>query len=196
MNEKDFASMMREREAGINVNERERYVTQSAFGVLMRKVYLWMTLALGITALAAYYVAHSGFIFTLMNNQLLFWGLIIAELGLVLGISAAINSNSQINLIEEFIINPYARYSAITWDPVTLFFDGSLAFASVIDRGTRFGLGVKPGIAIALTDHISFVTHLGFVGFDTFSPKGGGGSSTSFGVDFRNNCTFGVYYNF
>ena len=112
------------------------------------------------------------------------------------GISAAINSNSQINLIEEFIINPYARYSAITWDPVTLFFDGSLAFASVIDRGTRFGLGVKPGIAIALTDHISFVTHLGFVGFDTFSPKGGGGSSTSFGVDFRNNCTFGVYYNF
>lgn len=112
------------------------------------------------------------------------------------GISAAINSNSQINLIEEFIINPYARYSAITWDPVTLFFDGSLAFASVIDRGTRFGLGVKPGITIALTDHISFVTHLGFVGFDTFSPKGGGGSSTSFGVDFRNNCTFGVYYNF
>ena len=112
------------------------------------------------------------------------------------GISAAINSNSQINLIEEFIINPYARYSAITWDSVTLFFDGSLAFASVIDRGTRFGLGVKPGIAIALTDHISFVTHLGFVGFDTFSPKGGGGSSTSFGVDFRNNCTFGVYYNF
>ena len=112
------------------------------------------------------------------------------------GISAAINSNSQINLIEEFIINPYARYSAITWDPVTLFFDGSLAFDSVIDRGTRFGLGVKPGIAIALTDHISFVTHLGFVGFDTFSPKGGGGSSTSVGVDFRNNCTFGVYYNF
>ena len=113
------------------------------------------------------------------------------------GIAAVINStNTRVDLTEEFIIRPYARYSAITWDPVTLFFDGSLAFASVIDRGTRFGLGVKPGIAIALTDHISFVTHLGFVGFDTFSPKGGGGSSTSFGVDFRNNCTFGVYYNF
>lgn len=107
-----------------------------------------------------------------------------------------IASTNLQNLVEEFIINPYARYSAIKWDPVTVFFDGSILFASVIDRGTRFGLGVKPGISVSLTDHISFVTHLGFVGFDTFSPKGGGGSSTTFGVDFRNNCTFGVYYNF
>ena len=101
-----------------------------------------------------------------------------------------------VNLAEEFIINPYARYSALSWKNVTLFFDGNLKFTSVIDRGTRFGIGVAPGLAIALTDNISFVTHLGFVGFDSFSPKGGGSSSTSFGLDLKNNCSFGVYYNF
>jgi hypothetical protein len=79
---------------------------------------------------------------------------------------------------------------------VTVFFDGGIRFASVVDQGTRFGLGVEPGVAVTLTDHITFVTHLGYVGFDTFSPKGGGGSSTRFGVDFSNNCSFGVYYNF
>lgn len=100
------------------------------------------------------------------------------------------------NLAEEFIINPYARYSALSWKSVTLFFDGNLKFTSVIDRGTRFGIGVAPGLAIALTDNISFVTHLGFVGFDSFSPKGGGSSSTTFGLDLKNNCSFGVYYNF
>ncbi|MBR2097309.1 MAG: porin family protein [Prevotella sp.] len=113
------------------------------------------------------------------------------------GIAAVINStNTRVDLTEEFIIRPYARYSAFTWDPVTVFFDGGIRFASVVDQGTRFGLGVEPGVAVTLTDHITFVTHLGYVGFDTFSPKGGGGSSTRFGVDFSNNCSFGVYYNF
>ena len=113
------------------------------------------------------------------------------------GIAAVINStNTRVDLTEEFIIRPYARYSAFTWDPVTVFFDGGIRFARVVDQGTRFGLGVEPGVAVTLTDHITFVTHLGYVGFDTFSPKGGGGSSTRFGVDFSNNCSFGVYYNF
>ena len=113
------------------------------------------------------------------------------------GIAAVINStNTRVDLTEEFIIRPYARYSAFTWDPVTVFLDGGIRFASVVDQGTRFGLGVEPGVAVTLTDHITFVTHLGYVGFDTFSPKGGGGSSTRFGVDFSNNCSFGVYYNF
>ena len=113
------------------------------------------------------------------------------------GIAAVINStNTRVDLTEEFIIRPYARYSAFTWDPVTVFFDGGIRFASVVDQGTRFGLGVEPGVAVTLTDHITFVTHLGYVGFDTFSPKGGGGSSTRFGVDYSNNCSFGVYYNF
>lgn len=67
----------------------------AAFPVLMRKVYLWMTLALAITGFTAYYVATSEAILTaIVTNQVLFWGLIIAELGLVIGITAAINKLS------------------------------------------------------------------------------------------------------
>ena len=77
-----------------------------------------------------------------------------------------------------------------------LFFDGGLTFGSVKDSGTYFSLGVRPGLAVKLCDEISFVAHLGFLGFENYSPKGGGKSGTSFGLEFANSCSFGVYYNF
>ena len=76
-----------------NTLSRERELEMStAFPVLMRKVYLWMTLALVITGFTAYYVANNETVLgAIYTNQILFWGLIIAELGLVIGLSAAIN---------------------------------------------------------------------------------------------------------
>lgn len=66
-----------------------------AFPVLMRKVYIWMTFALGITALTAYGVAHSEALITaLYSSRALMWGLIIGEFALVIGLSAAINRMS------------------------------------------------------------------------------------------------------
>ena len=64
----------------------------AAFPVLMRKVYVWMTLALVITGLTSYGVATSpGILAAIYQNQILFWGLVIAEFALVFGVSAAIN---------------------------------------------------------------------------------------------------------
>lgn len=76
-----------------NTLSRERELEMStAFPVLMRKVYVWMTLALVITGFTAYYVANNETVLSaIYTNQILFWGLIIAELGLVIGLSAAIN---------------------------------------------------------------------------------------------------------
>lgn len=79
------------------VNEAEgRYTRQYApsvsFPVLMRKVYTWMTLAMVITGITAYGVATSPAILeAIFTNKMLFWGLIIAEFGLVFGISGMIN---------------------------------------------------------------------------------------------------------
>ena len=71
--------------------EREWEVS-NAFPVLMRKVYVWMTLALVITGFTAYGVATSpGILQAIYTNQILFWGMIIAEFALVIGVSAAIN---------------------------------------------------------------------------------------------------------
>ena len=77
----------------------------SVFPVLMRKVYVWMTLALVITGFTAYGVATSpGVLQAIYGNQLLFWGMIIAEFALVIGVSAAINRLSLTTATLMFIL--------------------------------------------------------------------------------------------
>ena len=84
--------------------EREWEVSQ-AFPVLMRKVYVWMTLALALTGFTAYGVATSpGILQAIYTNQILFWGLIIAEFALVFGVSAAINRISLTTATLMFIL--------------------------------------------------------------------------------------------
>lgn len=76
-----------------------------AFPVLMRKVYVWMTLALAITGFTAYGVATSpGALQAIYGNQILFWGLVIAEFALVVGVSAAIHKLSLTTATLMFIL--------------------------------------------------------------------------------------------
>lgn len=78
-------------------NEPETTVRErsSAFPALMSKVYLWMTLALAITGLTAYYVVGNEQLFySVIGNQAVFWGLLIGELALVWILSACINKLS------------------------------------------------------------------------------------------------------
>lgn len=64
---------------------------QSAYRVLMRKVYVWMTLALAVTGLTSYYIASNpGMLQAIFGSKGLFLMLIIAELALVLILSARI----------------------------------------------------------------------------------------------------------
>ena len=77
----------------------------AAFPVLMRKVYVWMTLALVITGFTSYGVATSpGILQAIYGNQLLFWGMIIAEFALVIGVSAAIHRLSLMTATLMFIL--------------------------------------------------------------------------------------------
>ena len=86
MNYKDF-----ELKEYASANERQWSVSE-AFPVLMRKVYLWMTMALAITGFTAYGVATSpGILQTIYSNPAVMWGVIIAELILVVTVSGAIN---------------------------------------------------------------------------------------------------------
>ncbi len=78
-----------------NVLRNGSMAVSEAFPVLMRKVYVWMTLALVVTGLTAYGVATSpGMVNLILTNSMLFWGLIIAEFALVIGLNAAINKLS------------------------------------------------------------------------------------------------------
>ncbi|MBQ9204948.1 MAG: Bax inhibitor-1 family protein, partial [Prevotella sp.] len=84
----------------------EQQLTMSeAFPVLMRKVYVWMTLALVITGFTAYGVANSpGVLQAIYSNSIVFWGLIIAEFALVIGVSSAINRLSLTTATLMFIL--------------------------------------------------------------------------------------------
>lgn len=82
----------------MEVQELEKIIRQndvadkSVFKALMRKVYLWMTLALAITGITAAGVAGSPNLLALIySNSLVMWGMIIAELGLVFYVSARID---------------------------------------------------------------------------------------------------------
>jgi hypothetical protein len=86
MNNQDF-----ELKQFASAKEREWTVSE-AFPALMRKVYVWMTLALAITGLTAYGVATSpGILQTIYGNSSVMWGIAIAELILVITVSSAIN---------------------------------------------------------------------------------------------------------
>jgi FtsH-binding integral membrane protein len=77
----------------------------AAFPVLRRKVYVWMTLALVITGFTSYGVATSpGILQAIYGNQLLFWGMVIAEFALVIGVSAAIHRLSLTTATLMFIL--------------------------------------------------------------------------------------------
>ncbi len=68
-----------------------RSQSAAVFTALMRKVYLWMTLGLAMTGLAAAYVAgNAGLMQAIFGSRLTFWALIIAELGVVFYFSARI----------------------------------------------------------------------------------------------------------
>lgn len=97
--------------------ERE-WAMSKTFPALMRKVYVWMALALVITGFTAYGVASSpGIIMALVTNKILFWGLIIAELALVMGVTSAINRLSLTMATVLFVL-----YSVINGATLSLIF--------------------------------------------------------------------------
>ena len=100
------------------------FAMSTAFPTLMRKVFVWMTLALAITGLTAYGVATSPAILSLIfSSKVTFFGLIIAEFALVFAISGAINRLSLSTATLLFIL-----YSVINGATLsTIFFAFSVA---------------------------------------------------------------------
>lgn len=61
-------------DTGFSINEKARGL-DGTFAALMRKVYVWMTLALVITGFTAYSVANSpALLNTIYTNSALMWG--------------------------------------------------------------------------------------------------------------------------
>ncbi len=111
--------------------------SQSAFGALMRKVYAWMTLAMIVTGLTAYYVASSPeLIYKIFaQSSTPMWILIIAEFGLVMVITAAINRLSFAVAGLLFII--YSVLNGVTLSIIFLAYTlSSIATTFFVTAGT------------------------------------------------------------
>ena len=91
---------------------------------LVRRVYLWMSVALCITGLTAWVVAGSSWALNLMiGSPVAFWGIIIAQLVLVFTISGAVNKLSFSTLYALYIL--YSFLTGVTLSFIFIVFTAS-----------------------------------------------------------------------
>ena len=104
----------------------------------MRGVYTWMTFGLLLTAAIAWFVSNSEPIVNLIyGNQILFFGLIIAELGLVVGISAGIRKLSAGMASGLFLL--YSALNGVTLSFVFLVYTQASIFQAFVVCAGMFG---------------------------------------------------------
>jgi uncharacterized protein len=129
----------------IRAPAREQVLVHGATDVerrFMAAVYRWMTLGLAVTALVAWSVATSETALRLvLGNRLVFFGLIIAELGLVVALSAAAARMSAAAAGGLFVL--YSALNGATLSVVLLVYTGaSVALAFVCTAGTFGAMSV------------------------------------------------------
>ncbi len=97
----------------MELNSVARPRTEIMVNDFVRSVYNWMAIGLAVTGFLAYYVANSPALVQLIfENRLIFFGLIIGELGLVIAISAAINRMSAGTATSLFVL--YSALNGVT----------------------------------------------------------------------------------
>lgn len=106
----------------------------------MTKVYLWMTFGLATTAYTSYVTSHSPMLLQmLLGSKMAFYGLLFAELGLVVAISALIRKISAFMATSLFFV--YALLNGLTFSVILLAYTGqSVASAFGVTAGMFAGL--------------------------------------------------------
>src|SRR6202047_4435656 len=114
---------------GVALPVEERVTT------FLRAVYGWMCGGLAITALTASFVAASpAVVMTVATNRLLFWGLMIAQLGIVFVLSARVERLAASTAALLFVA--YSALTGVTISFVLLAYTGeSVATTFVITAG-------------------------------------------------------------
>jgi len=104
----------------------------------LSKVYGWMFLGLLLTAGTAVVVASSpALIETLILNRILFWILLIAQLGVVFYLSARVNKVSPITAAVLFML--YSGMVGITSSVIFLIYTGASIVSAFVIAGGMFG---------------------------------------------------------
>ena len=156
MEVQDLEQIVRQREGALS----------TAFPALMRKVYVWMALALVITGVCAFGVANSPHLLTaLYSSRAAIWVLLIAELGLVFYTTARIDKLSLSTATTLFVI--YSALNGVTLSSIFLVYTmTSITEVFFISAGT-FGAMALYGYVtktnLATIGNILFMALIGLV---------------------------------
>lgn len=117
-------------------------IDSNVVSVYMRHVYQWMALGLALTTVVSYGVASSPSLQSaIFGNTLVVIGLIVAQVGLVIALSAAVHKMSASTATGLFLL-----YSALTGASLSSIFVvypiGSIANAFLVTTGTFLAMSV------------------------------------------------------
>jgi FtsH-binding integral membrane protein len=128
-----------------NAFENSQVLVRGASDVerrFMSAVYRWMSLGLIVTAGVAYSVASNPEVLqVVIGNRMVFWALIIAQFGLVIALSAAVNKLSAGVAGALFLL--YSALTGATLSVVLLAYTGnSVASAFAVTAGTFLAMSI------------------------------------------------------
>lgn len=114
------------------------------------------------------------------------------DLGIAIGYEGVEDGNHT------FEVSPYGRYNFTSDKLVNFFLEGGFGFAHVGGNGAdydMYSIGIKPGVKVTLSKHVSFISKIGFLGYQQ---AGEGGSKVKqFGLNLdATNIQFGLNYKF
>jgi FtsH-binding integral membrane protein len=108
------------------------------FAAVLRRVYIWMALGLLVTAGTAAYISISPLFQVLVGQPMIFFVLMFAELGLVMGLSWGINRISPITAILLFFL--YAALNGVTFSVLFVVYTLGSVASTFLATGTLFGV--------------------------------------------------------
>lgn len=122
-------------ESQYSPNRVQHVYDDAAAGAMVRKVYLWMAMALAITGLVAYYVASdANLLEAIFTSRGVFMGLMIAELALVIVLSATIDRLSP--AVATLMFLAYSVINGVVMSSIFVVYDlGSIATTFFISAG-------------------------------------------------------------
>ena len=114
----------------------ESLVSSQASTLFLAKVFNWMAVGLGVTAAIAFMTVSSGGVEVIRNNQLLFFGLIFGELGLVIYLSARIKNISAATATGLFLF--YSALNGATLSVLLMIYTSTSVAATFIIAAGMF----------------------------------------------------------
>ena len=107
-------------------------------GAFLSRVYGWMFAGLAITAVVAYLVASTpAVIEAVFANRMVFWGIVIAQFGLVIYLSARVQKMAPATAAGLFLL--YSALVGVTTSVILLLYTGSSIAQTFVITAGMFG---------------------------------------------------------